>query len=1675
MKKTQLLKWNFATSLACLALLLFVGSAPAAVLLYDNFTVLPGGVGNQDVNQGIATGRQTGPLASVSSGFFSTYTFGADHHQVGNTTTDVGQPGGAPNSAYVLLALGGGTFQSDLDIANVSTGPLTIDVDMYNNGANPGGGADTQWVALTLGVPGNTGPNSGGAGEFGFLKRANGGVQVFQNGSDIAGGALDVIGTATADHWKLTFTDTAGTGSAFNGNGSKVTIQNGANVLGTYTLNQLKSSGLRLGFKCDNNRFAGIANLQISGTLAPAPALAVLFHDNFGAYYGLNGDNNLNLNVDLADRQTGPLAPITWTHNSAQCQLGNGSDGSGGTGAGQPFGGPNFEYVLFSNGGCQLDQNPASVSTTTLAVEFDMYVNYDTGNGDWVGFSLRAPGSAFPVAGANEFGFLWRRNGGMQVFQNGSSSFIPGVSTWDTVNFATASHWKLIFTDTAGTGSAFAGNGSKVTFINGTTTLGTITLPQQLPSSGLKLGFNGAGSVCGVDNLTISGTVPAVIAPALVTDIEPLRSEVTTGQSWTLAITAAGSPLNYQWYNQSGPIIGANTNSYTFNAVAGTSTYYCIVTNTAGTIYSSSAVVLSATNLVTVKNFSFENGYTPAYGNGGVPANWTIVNSDWAGVANNNYFPNTPLAAPADWNNYLGVNKVSGNADVYQDVGPLQPNTTYYLTVAVGGRNDRINSPVTLQLLNGTDNTGTVLASTVGQPGAQNTFQDSSVTFTTGPTVSGDLTIDLQVVGAGTIQANMDNVRLTTGGLLPANPVLAQDILPASAQTVVGDQVVFSAAFSNSPAANLQWQFITTNGVVSDIAGQTAGTLTLANVQLANTGSYRLKAINQTNSLAVYFSSAASLVVTPVPAPINNVVITAAGQTGWGPGSVGISTNFTPNWTANTNGDLILGSVDTSSLGNPGTVYTPVVNSGNFGLAGGNGDPQIMSDGDSGYLTYDPGTAGNLTLDTCGPYSTVVGANYAGIYVIYTLNTASAANGFDLTNIVVLGGWGDSSQNEQRYQVLYSTVGAPNTFIPMTSWVDYLPTDASGFQSATRTTLTPAAGVLAKNVYAVQISFNSQNPVPKNNYSGYSEIIVAGKVAPARPILTQDISPAAAEDVVGGKLTFAPAFINATSYQWLKNGTNLPGATLPTLTFNSLQLTDAATNGGYSLMAMNTFGTNVSSACTVYVDPALTPTNNVVTAFAYQSSAASGFGPTWDTSLLGASLIAGQNPPLVGADTAANFIGGGDSANGLPVLTDGSYGNFASDGTHPAFAAGGPGSGNYVIYQLGNNSPAANGYNITNIQIAGGWNDFGRDSQFYTILYSTVANPSMFIPLVTVANDLSQGNGEAAVGPPSGVPTTVRGTFTPASGVLASNVYAIQVNFEFPHNVANGYSGYSEISVLGSPSATLPPAGPVITGVHDTNNPTVLLSNPTTPNLIAGQLPSSNGPGVFTEEGCNVTNLTDGILGSGAAYGASCGADGTAVPWIVFTPTNGTWNLTNIVVYTMWNDYGRCGQWYNVSYATTSNPTLFLPLASVGYNPFVPENGTHSANEVQIAPPVGQTLLASNVAAVKFDFTPQGVLNYGWSGYTEIMLQGTNVPAAVVVPPTLPTAFAPPRVSSGNLILTGTGGTPASAPYIWLSTTNLSAPIIWTTNFTGALSSGAFSNSFTIGTNRDRFFRFMMP
>ena len=179
--------------------------------------------------------------------------------------------------------------------------------------------------------------------------------------------------------------------------------------------------------------------------------------------------------------------------------------------------------------------------------------------------------------------------------------------------------------------------------------------------------------------------------------------------------------------------------------------------------------------------------------------------------------------------------------------------------------------------------------------------------------------------------------------------------------------------------------------------------------------------------------------------------------------------------------------------------------------------------------------------------------------------------------------------------------------------------------------------------------------------------------------------------------------------------------------------------------------------------------------------------------------------------------------------------------------------------------------------------------------------------------------------------------------------------------------------------------------------------------LIAGKLPSSTS-GSFTLEvpGRSLSFLTDG--GDGAltkingtvgtttsANYLTCGNGGGAGASLIYTLTgfaNGC-SLTNITVYGGWADAGRDQQAYTVYYSKVTAPATFLLLGSVNYNPANPA-GAQSATRATLSPANG--ILATNVAAVKFDFTTPASEN-GYCGYAEITMLGMPTPVPVSTTP----------------------------------------------------------------------------
>jgi hypothetical protein len=214
---------------------------------------------------------------------------------------------------------------------------------------------------------------------------------------------------------------------------------------------------------------------------------------------------------------------------------------------------------------------------------------------------------------------------------------------------------------------------------------------------------------------------------------------------------------------------------------------------------------------IPVTNFSFELNAASV---GGVvttvPSGWTAFNkggSSDIGSQNSggtDYTVFDPLAAPAAGNQYCYINMFDAGVTggIYQNIGALQPNTTYALSVAIGSRSDRINSPGIISLVNGANNTGTLLASGGGLPSARNTWQDYTASFTTGSSVSGNLTIVLSVAGGQTIQADFDNVQLT------ATPV-ALKVPTLGAPGILNGRLILTGA-NGTPNNGYTW-LVTTN------------------------------------------------------------------------------------------------------------------------------------------------------------------------------------------------------------------------------------------------------------------------------------------------------------------------------------------------------------------------------------------------------------------------------------------------------------------------------------------------------------------------------------------------------------------------------------------------------------------------------------------------------------------------------------------------------------------------------------------------------------------------------------------------------------------------------------------------------------------------------------------------
>ncbi|MFO1529132.1 MAG: hypothetical protein U1F77_05175 [Kiritimatiellia bacterium] len=250
------------------AVLLSVGQplARADLLLGDDFTVT-GTPNSEDANYNVA-GRQTGSLAPVS---WSEQGQGWQI-QAGN--------GGANEILLARFAANDGSVPSPAAYLNFDFAPrLNLDnsvVEIRFDGRTiDNQGDNSNWFSLNLS---NSMPGQGfvNTGTFGVLFRLSGSIQVFDGGDNLTPvepAFTSALGTYAS--FMVRLSDTAGTGSAFNGAGARAEIFANSNLVGTYVIDNNALTGAYIGVGSYNGLHT-IDNLTITAVPEAGAAGLVL-------------------------------------------------------------------------------------------------------------------------------------------------------------------------------------------------------------------------------------------------------------------------------------------------------------------------------------------------------------------------------------------------------------------------------------------------------------------------------------------------------------------------------------------------------------------------------------------------------------------------------------------------------------------------------------------------------------------------------------------------------------------------------------------------------------------------------------------------------------------------------------------------------------------------------------------------------------------------------------------------------------------------------------------------------------------------------------------------------------------------------------------------------------------------------------------------------------------------------------------------------------------------------------------------------------------------------------------------------------------------------------------------------------------------------------------------------
>jgi len=486
-------------------------------------------------------------------------------------------------------------------------------------------------------------------------------------------------------------------------------------------------------------------------------------------------------------------------------------------------------------------------------------------------------------------------------------------------------------------------------------------------------------------------------------------------------------------------------------------------------------------------------------------------------------------------------------------------------------------------------------------------WQFNGTNLTDGAGLSGSATADLTIspvsaanVGiytvvvtnfAGTVTSS--NVALT---IVPSAPVITSQ--PTN-QTVYADvNVQFAVSVVGTSPYSYQWNFNGTN-----LTGATNATLTLADVQLDQSGDY---SVLVSNLYGTTNSAAAVLTVNPPPPcdPVPSGIVAWWRAEDNGLDGVGGNNGTLMNGTTFTNGEVgtafNLNGINNYVLANPSSLSS-------------------LDVGQGGGLTFEGWINPNTTSVQMPiiEYERVLGSwNGVDIGILIYINLPPGSGngpgsimadfadteqaGHLITSVgglIVPGVWQhiavtyDKASGMAMIYLNGSVVTQSNlgTFTPQTSFTNLLLGARTFMGSPTAPSDKFSGGMDELSVYNRALSENEIAAI----YQAGSE----GKCfTPTPPAITAQ--PTNETVVVGAVAAFSVAASGTPplNYQWSFNGTNLVGATNATLTLTDVQ---SDQSGDYSVLVSNLYGATNSAAAvlTVYwLPPAIItqPSNQTV-------------------------------------------------------------------------------------------------------------------------------------------------------------------------------------------------------------------------------------------------------------------------------------------------------------------------------------------------------------------------------------------------------------------------------------------------------------------------------------------------